>query len=252
MKRFVTVVAAFCAVGILSATEFNWKKLMDLYTARDFTAVETTAAAMKSSAKTTMNKSAIVYYTVMAKQNLGKYASKEAALADVDALAKELGIDVNYDRIRSLKLSVLDTRGDREYAIENSKDWTGPRSLYRKARILHDLKRYDESAEAFMNSGVRGSKVHAVTMARMAKMPEKIFEYGYRALAEENINDPAIALNIVNVILDSNFTGTTVTPAKVKDFLQMVNRKYSRKLVVNAPTKWDNLIQLVRQTLETY
>jgi hypothetical protein len=57
---------------------------------------------------------------------------------------------------------------------------------------------------------------------------------------------------VVNYILNSNFTGTTVTDAQIKSFLQTVNRRCSRFLTPGVPTVWDEVIQLVRQTLEAY
>jgi len=251
-KTSLIVVAALCVVCHLSAAEFNWKQLGDLYRSGDYANLETTAFSMRPTAKNISSKGAIISYVVLARQRLGRYADSDAAIADIDALAKEFNLAGNSDPVQAAKLSVLFTRRENAKAVELSANWTGKRTLHRRAIALADLGRYAEASATYAASGDRGTLVLAAQTALRAKLPEKVFEYSLQAFSSGDIKDPAAAIKLVNAVIEADYTGTTVTPAKVKELLQTVNRKYSRKLVVNAPTKWDELIQLVRQTLETY
>lgn len=251
-KTSLIVVAALCVVCHLSAADFNWKQLGDLYRAGDYANLETTAFSMRPTAKSLSSKGAIISYVALARQRLGRYADSDAAIADIDALAKELGLAVNSDPVQAVKLSVLFTRHENAKAVELSTNWTGKRTLHRRAIALAALKRYAEASAAYAASGDAGTLVLAAQTALQAKLPEKVFEYSLKAFSSGDLKDPAAAIKLVNAVIEADYTGTAVTPAKVKELLQTVNRKYSRKLVVNAPSKWDELIQLVRQTLETY
>ena len=251
-KNLFTIVAAFCVAGGLMAAEFSWTVLGNLYRSGDYAGVESAAMSMKESAKTELQKGALVTNIAMARQRLGRYANSDAALADIDAVAKDFGLRTNADSVQKAKLSVLFARKEHSKAVEISSNWVGKQTLHRRAIALAALGRYDEASATYAASGDKGTLVLAAQTALRAKLPEKVFEYSNRAFASEDIKDPVAAITLVNAVIDADYTGTTVTPAKVKEFLQTVNRKYSRKLVVNAPTKWDTLIQLVRQTLETY
>lgn len=248
----ITVVAALFAACSLAASEFNWKQLSEMHRSGEYAKLETAASEMKASAKLESQKGAVVTYIAFARQKLGRYANGIAALADVDALAKEIGLPASSDCLRMAKVSLFNLRGEYETAVEISADWKGPGTLFRRAHSLYALKRYAEAAADFAACGRPGAIVAAARMALLAKLPEKVYEYSFNAFSGGAVKDPVTAISLVNAVIDANYTGTTITPAKVKEFLQLVNRKYSRKLVVNAPSKWDELIQLVRQTLETY
>ena len=251
-KTSLIVVAALCVVCHLSAAEFNWKQLGDLYRAGDYANLETAALAMKGDANSDVRKGKIIESAALARLKLGRYPNTAAALADIDALAGDLGIAVTHDLVQAAKLQLLYTRREHAAAVELSASWAGARTLQRRGIALSALKRYAEASAAFAASGAPGSLVSAAKAALQAKLPEKVYEYSLAAFANGDVKDAATGIQLVNAVLDADYTGTSVTSAKVKELLQIVNRKYSRKLVVNAPSKWDELIQLVRQTLETY
>ncbi len=252
MKTIISILFVFCATCLLSAVEFNWKQLNELYKTGDYAKLESTAYAMKASAKNDAAKGKIVESIALSRNKLGKYANSDAVLTDIDAIAKEIGVASNTDSVQAVKMQLLYSRGDHERAIAISANWTGKTTSYRRGIALGAMKRYAEAATAFAAAGTGSGYVMAAKVAKNAKLPEKVYEYSYKALASDSIKKPEDAIELVNAVLDTDYTGTTITSAKIKEFLQMVNRKYSRKLVVNAPTKWDTLIQLVRQTLETY
>ena len=252
---FTLAVAAVCAACHLSAAEYNWKELNRLRSAGNWTALETAAAEMKSGIKTDGQKYSYINHLAFARQKLGKYADTAAALADVEALGKELGLTAQNDAVQAAKLVVLNARSEDAKAVELSADWTGPKTLHRRGNSLAALRRYAEAADAFAAAAAAGSKtsfVNAAKMALKAKLAEKCYTYSCSAFSNGVVRDPVAGIELVNAVLDADYSGTAVTAAKVKELLQTVNRKYSRKLVVGSPSKWDELIQLVRQTLETY
>jgi hypothetical protein len=256
MKHIFTLaVAAVCAACHLSAAEFNYKRLDELKTAGDYTKLEAGASEMKSAAKLDGQKYAVIHYITFARQKLGRYADTAAVLADVEALGKELGLTAKDDAVQAAKLFALYDRGENAYAIELSAGWTGPKTLHRRGLNLASLKRFAEATDAYAAAaaaGSRGSWVSAAKTAIHAKLPAKCYEYALAAFANGAVRDPASGITLVNAVIDADYSGTAITSAKVKELLQTVNRKYSRKLVVGSPSKWDELIQLVRQTLETY
>ena len=252
MKHTLTFVAVLCAVCHLCAAEFSGKQLIDLRKSGKYAELETAALDMRSGAQRAEQKRDIVYYVVFARQQLGRYADTAAGLKDVDALAASLGLQDSDDLIQAVKLILMSTRGEDAAAVEISASWTGPRTRYRRAVSLARLQRYAEASAAFAASGHDNGFTAGALYAIRAKLPVKVYEYSLAAFAAGKVKDPATAVKLVNAVIDSDYTGTAVTTAKVKEFLQTVNRKYSKKLVVNAPSKWDELIQLVRQTLETY
>lgn len=251
MKKSIISVVIVCA-ACLGAAKFDWKQLGDLYKAGSYAELENSAVSMKADASNDIRKAKLVESVLLARQKLGKYASSDAMLKDADALAKEFGVSSSFDFVQAAKMQVLYLRREHQKAVEVSASWKGPRAMLRRAIALTALSRYADASTVFAESNAPGAKVSAVKAAIKANLPEKVYEYGFAAFSTGEVKDAATAIEIVNYVIDANYSGTTVTPAKVKEFLQTVNRKYSRKLVVNAPTKWDTLIQLVRQTLETY
>jgi len=249
MRNILTAVAAIVAVCHLSAAPV---KLYDLYRKGDYAGVEASATAMQKEARSDAQKGTVLSYVSLARQKQGKYADTAAAFADIEALAKTLGFASNHDQVQSAKLQILQAKKEHASALELSSGWTGPRTLARRAASLRALGRYAESAALFASSGYANCHFQAAISARLAKMPEKVYEYSLTAFANGEVKDPAAAIRLVNAVIDADYTGTAVTAAKVKELLQTVNRKYSRRLVVGQPSKWDELIQLVRQTLETY
>lgn len=252
MKFFITILFTFCCACLLSAADFNLKQLVNIRNNKDWTTAESTALSMKDSAKTESAKGFLVESITFSRNKLGKYTTTDAALADIDAVAKEIGVSVDSDSVRATKLMILFGRNENERAAAISATWTGTRTSYRRGICLDALKRYAEASVAFAASRSGRGYIQAAKAAKRANLAEKVFEYCYTALSNDSVKKPEDAIELVNAVLDANYNGTTITSAKIKEFLQMVNRKYSRKLVVNAPTKWDTLIQLVRQTLETY
>ena len=212
-KTSLIVVAALCVVCHLSAAEFNWKQLGDLYRSGDYANLETTAFSMRPTAKNISSKGAIISYVVLARQRLGRYADSDAAIADIDALAKEFNLAGNSDPVQALKLSVLFTRRENAKAVELSANWTGKRTLHRRAIALADLGRYAEASATYAASGDHGTLVLAAQTALRAKLPEKVFEYSLQAFSSGDIKDPAAAIKLVNAVLDADSTGTAATSA---------------------------------------
>ena len=202
-----------------------------------------------ATAKNNFEKRSVIAYRIYSQIRLRKLTTSAAALSEFDRLASSVGFTGNTDSVRVM---IFELCGEHLQAAEAGKNSSDPGARYRAALNLGKLQRFEEAAALAAGTNLSHGYYTAVNFAKKAKLPEKVYEYALAGLNAGKLTDPASVRRVVNYMLDTDFTGTAISDAKIKVFLQTVNRRCSRYLKPGVVTGWDETIQLVRQTLEAF
>lgn len=250
MKKVLSITGiAMLAVGLHAV---NLADVSAAYANREYDkayqlCIEKLPAAKQS--KVNRRKVNWAIFAVLSKIKAKKITTFDAAMAEFNRLAAEVGATGNLDHP---KCEFLYNLGEDAKAIEIGRDSQNPLARYYAAVSLSRTGSYAAAADLAFNSGIDAGYHAAIRWAIRAKLPEKVFEYSIIAFSKGKMTNPVFAKQVINYFLTADLTGTSVTDAKLKVFLQTVNRRCSRFLKPGIPTGWDEVIQLVRQTLETF
>lgn len=252
MKKLLSIAGIAAMVIGLSAAEFELKPLAENYKAGSYDAIIASIDAAKANikkAKPYPRRAAAFYYVAAKARKGGVYKNSSEALTEFYKLFAEFGATGDT----TLQIVTLhQIFGEDGKAIELARKSTHKGAQFRGCVSLARLKKYEEAADWAAAIELPNAQRSAITWARLAKAPAKVIAYGLKAVNAGALTTPADARKLVDYALTTNFAGTTVTDAQIKTFLQTVNRRCSRFLKPGNPTAWDEVIQLVRQTLETY
>ena len=259
MKKILVMLAAvFCVAGF--AAESCYKTIGDLFKNKKYQEVINVAPTLKASAKTDLEKIYLAGSVVRAHNFLTPYANFAAYKAALDAAAKEFNAPTSGVGYDLAVLGIYYKFGDHAGALAYSQGKTDIRVKFRRAVAFSGLKKYEDAIKTYEEIYDAAPKsyhgkaaiVAALSAAKTANLPEKMFGLLSKAVNNGSIKDPEKIKEYLTIILDANLNATSVTPAKIKELLQTINRRYSKNLVPGSPSKWDDLLVLVRQTLETY
>ena len=252
MKKMFSIVGLALMAGGLFAVDFDIKSIRQNYSEKKYdaviTACEQSLAAVKQ-AEDQKAKRELAYFLTIAKFRKGAYKTSAEAIDAMKATFADLGFTGDY---LFGEIFILQLFGDHSKVVPLAQASSIPSVRLRGALSLFALKRYGEAAEMAFSTGLPIGYPKAVYYARVGGLSEKVYEYAMSGIQKGHIKHPADVKRLVNYILATDFTGTSITDAKVKALLQTVNRRYSRFLKPGVTTAWDEVIQTVRQTLETY
>lgn len=247
MKKILSIVGlALMASGLFAAEDI--KTLLD---AQNYTGIVKQASELLSAAKTNSNqraKSTVINGIIIARINVGTYKTSAEAITNLESMVREVG----YTRNNSSWARIFIYQKFNELEKALAVPATDKSGQLRRAVVLAALKRYEEAADTAFKVGTPQAISAAAKYIRLAKAPEKLYTYILTCFTTGSIKQPSDVKRLVAIILETDFSGTTVTDAKIKVLLQTVNRRYSRLLKPGVVTAWDEVIQMVRQTLETY
>ena len=259
MKKILVMLAvAFCVAGF--AAESCYKTIGDLFKNKKYQEVITVAPTLKASAKNNGEKIYLASSVVRAHSFLTPYANFAAYKTALDAAVKEFGATASGAEYDLAIMGAYYKFGDHAGALAYSQGKTDLRVKFRRAVAFAGLKKYEDAIKTYEEVyDVAPNSFHgkaaimaALSAAKIANLPEKVFGLLLKAVNNGSVKDPEKIKEYLTIILDANLNATSVTPAKIKELLQTINRRYSKNLVPGSPSKWDDLLVLVRQTLETY
>ncbi|MBR2873059.1 MAG: hypothetical protein IKB99_06150 [Lentisphaeria bacterium] len=247
MKKLLSIVGlALMASGLFAAEDIR-----TLIASKNYTGIVKQASELLETAKTNSNqgaKASVVQGIILARVCTGTYKTSAEGIADLDVMILGTGYTRNdlpwarifiYERFQEYDKALAVPASDKS-------------SQLRRAVVLAALKRYEEAADTAFKVGTPQAISAATKYIRLAKAPEKLYTYILTGFTTGSIKQPSEVKRLVAIILETDFSGTTVSDAKIKALLQTVNRRYSRLLKPGVVTAWDEVIQMVRQTLETY
>ena len=247
MKKIFSIVG----LALMASGLFAVEDITTLVEARNYTGIVKQASELLETAKTNSNqvaKARVVQGIILARVCTGTYKTSAEGIADLDVMI--LGTGYTRNDLPWARIFIYERF--HEYAKALAVPASDKSSQLRRAVVLAALKRYEEAADTAFKVGTPQAISAATKYIRKAKAPEKLYSYVLSSLATGSIKQPNDVKQLVGIILDTDFAGTSITDAKIKTLLQTVNRRYSRLLKPGVVTAWDEVIQMVRQTLETY
>lgn len=251
MKKVLSIVGLALMASGLFAAEFDTKPFAENYISGRYDVIISAFEGGKAQilkAKPYPRRAAVFYY-VAAKAKKGVYKNSSEALTEIYKLFAEFGATGD---ISQQIVTLHQIFGEDAKAVEIAKKSTHKGAQFRGCVSLARLKKYEEAADWAATIELGHAQRSAINWARLAKAPAKVLTYGLKAVNSGAFTAPADVKKLVEYVLATNFEGSTVTDVQIKAFLQTVNRRCSRFLKPGNPTAWDEVIQLVRQTLETY
>lgn len=252
MKKILSIVGLALMASGLFAAEFDAKPLAAHYRSGSYDAIISAIEGSKAQilkAKPYPRLAAAFYYVAAKAKKGGVYKNSSEALTEFYKLFAEFGATGD---ISPQIVTLHQIFGEDAKAVEIARKSTHKSAQFRGCVSLARLKKYEEAADWAATIELGHAQRSAIAWARLAKAPAKVLTYGLKAVNSGAFTVPADVKKLVEYVLTTNFEGTTVTDAQIKAFLQTVNRRCSRFLKPGNPTAWDEVIQLVRQTLETY
>ena len=247
MKKILSIVGiAAMAIGLHAVEEI--KTLVD---SKNYSTIAAKADDFIEKAKKSENpgvKSSVLHALIRARNSIGAYKSSTEAIADLESLIKEIGYGPKDSPWARIYIYERFSEYDKALAVPA----TDPSSKLRRSCVLAALKRYEEAADTAFAIGKPAGVLAAVKYIRLAKAPEKLYNYILTGFSTGSIKQAGDVKELVGLILETDFSGTSITDAKIKTLLQTANRRYSRNLKPGVVTAWDETIQMIRQTLETY
>ena len=247
MKKLLSIVGiAAMAVGLHAADSFK-----TLVAARNYPAIIAQADTFLKEARENANqgfKDRVIHSIILARLSTGAYQNSSAAIADLEAIIKDIG----YTRNSAPWARIFIHEKFKEYDKALSVPATDGSSKLRRAIVLAALKRYEEAADLAFSVGTSYAILAATRHIRQAKAPEKLYSYVLTGFSTGAIKEAADVKKLIVQILETDFSGTSINDAKIKVLLQTANRRYSRLLKPGVVSDWDETIQMIRQTLETY
>ena len=252
MKKILSIVGLALMASGLFAAEFDTKSFAENYQSGSYDAIISAFEGGKAQilkAKPYPRRAAAFYYVAAKAKKGGVYKNSSEALTEFYKLFAEFG--ATGDATQQI-VTLHQIFGEDAKAVEIARKSTHKGAQFRGCVSLARLKKYEEAADWAATIELGHAQRSAITWARLAKAPAKVLTYGLKAVNSGAFTAPADVKKLVEYVLATNFEGSTVTDVQIKAFLQTVNRRCSRFLKPGNPTAWDEVIQLVRQTLETY
>ena len=247
MKKLLSIIGlALMASGLFAAEDIK-----TLVEAKNYTGIVKQASELLETAKTNSNQGAklkVINGIILARLNMGVCKTSAEAITDLESMMRDIGY--TRDNASWARIFIYEKFNELEKAL--AVPATDKSGQLRRAVVLAALKRYEEAADTAFKVGTPLGISAAAKYIRLAKAPEKLYTYILTGFTTGSIKQPSEVKRLVGIILETDFSGTTVTDAKIKVLLQTVNRRYSRLLKPGVVTAWDEVIQMVRQTLETY